>query len=178
MRRRVPNLSDTCAIPYENETKCVRYPPLRYYLERVLRDMGGYLALKNLLKSVGIFGVNDAEEGLPCGLPAVAGPIQLTTGQKDYLMSTCAPTMEPSFLSLLSCDVGAPRARADDFEGGVLATQETGSIKELTERVALQIQGSVNGGFQTVVRVLSRDQIPLPPFNLIEPSFCLNFTSS
>ena len=25
--------------------KWVRYPPLRYYLERVLRDMGGYLAL-------------------------------------------------------------------------------------------------------------------------------------
>ena len=38
-------LSDTCAIPYENEAKWVRYPPLRYYLERVLRDMGGYLAL-------------------------------------------------------------------------------------------------------------------------------------
>ena len=38
-------LSDTCAIPYENKAKYVRYPPLRYYLERVLRDMGGYLAL-------------------------------------------------------------------------------------------------------------------------------------
>ena len=34
-------LSDTCAIPYENKAKRVRYPPLRYYLERVLRDMGG-----------------------------------------------------------------------------------------------------------------------------------------
>ena len=34
-------LSDTCAIPYENQDKQVRYPPLRYYLERVLRDMGG-----------------------------------------------------------------------------------------------------------------------------------------
>ena len=38
-------LSDTCAMPYENMAKRVRYPPLRYYLERVLRDMGGYLAL-------------------------------------------------------------------------------------------------------------------------------------
>ena len=34
-------LSDTCAIPYENKAKRVRYPPLRYYLERVLRDRGG-----------------------------------------------------------------------------------------------------------------------------------------
>ena len=34
-------LSDTCAITYENKAKRVRYPPLRYYLERVLRDMGG-----------------------------------------------------------------------------------------------------------------------------------------
>ena len=34
-------LSDTCAIPYENTAKCVRHPPLRYYLERVLRNMGG-----------------------------------------------------------------------------------------------------------------------------------------
>ena len=39
------HLSDTCAIPYENKTEPMRYPPLRYYLERVLRDMGGYLAL-------------------------------------------------------------------------------------------------------------------------------------
>ena len=38
-------LSDTFAIPSENKAKCVRYPPLRYYLERVLRDMGGCLAL-------------------------------------------------------------------------------------------------------------------------------------
>ena len=34
-------LSDTCAIPYENKAKSARYPPLRYYLERVWRDMGG-----------------------------------------------------------------------------------------------------------------------------------------
>ena len=34
-------LSDTCAIPYESKAKRVRYPPLRYYLERVLHDMGG-----------------------------------------------------------------------------------------------------------------------------------------
>ena len=34
-------LSDTCTIPYENMAKWVRYPPLRYYLEKVLRDMGG-----------------------------------------------------------------------------------------------------------------------------------------
>ena len=37
-------LSDTSAIPYENRQNS-RYPPLRYHLERVLRDMGGYLAL-------------------------------------------------------------------------------------------------------------------------------------
>ena len=34
-------LSDTRAIPYVNKAKRVRYPPLRYYLGRVLRDMGG-----------------------------------------------------------------------------------------------------------------------------------------
>ena len=34
-------LSDTCAIPFANQGKWVRYPPLRYYLEKVLRDMGG-----------------------------------------------------------------------------------------------------------------------------------------
>ena len=43
-----------------------------------------------------------------------------------------------------------------------------------------EIQGSVNGGFQTVVRVLSRDQIPLPSFDLNLTSFlpqvCLFFT--
>ena len=33
-------LSDTGAIPYENKAKRVRYPPLRYYLERVLRGRG------------------------------------------------------------------------------------------------------------------------------------------
>ena len=38
-------LSDTCAIPYENKAQRLRYPLLRYYLERVFRDMGGYLAL-------------------------------------------------------------------------------------------------------------------------------------
>ena len=32
-------------------------------------------------------------------------------------------------------------------------------------------QGSVNGGFQTVVRVLSGHRIPLPPFNLSLTSF-------
>ena len=26
-------LSDTCTIPYQNKAKCVRDPPLRYYLE-------------------------------------------------------------------------------------------------------------------------------------------------
>ena len=31
--------SDTCAIPDENKAKQVRYPHLRCYLERVLRDM-------------------------------------------------------------------------------------------------------------------------------------------
>ena len=30
---------------YMKTRQRVRYPPLRYYLERVLRDMGGYLAL-------------------------------------------------------------------------------------------------------------------------------------
>ena len=34
-------LSDTCAIPHENKAKWMRYPPLRYYLEKVLCDMGG-----------------------------------------------------------------------------------------------------------------------------------------
>ena len=34
-------LSDTGAIPYENKANGVRYPPLRYYLERVLRGRGG-----------------------------------------------------------------------------------------------------------------------------------------
>ena len=38
-------LSDTGAIPYENKAAGCDTPPLRYYLERVLRDMGGYLAL-------------------------------------------------------------------------------------------------------------------------------------
>ena len=33
------------------------------------------------------------------------------------------------------------------------------------------LQGSVNGGFQTVVRVLSGQRIPLPPFNLNLTSF-------
>ena len=48
-------LSDTCAIPYENKAKRVPYPPLRYYLERVLRDMGGgishWAVLENTLKN-------------------------------------------------------------------------------------------------------------------------------
>ena len=34
------SLSDTCVRPYENKAKCVRCPPLRYYLERLWRDMG------------------------------------------------------------------------------------------------------------------------------------------
>ena len=37
-------LSDTCAIPYESKANgcdCSIIPPLRYYLERVLRDRGG-----------------------------------------------------------------------------------------------------------------------------------------
>ena len=38
-------LRDTGAIPYENKAKACDTPPLRYYLEKVLRDMGGYLAL-------------------------------------------------------------------------------------------------------------------------------------
>ena len=38
-------LSDTCATPHENKANRVRYPPLRYYVERVLCDMVGYLAL-------------------------------------------------------------------------------------------------------------------------------------
>ena len=38
-------LSDTCAIYPLKTRQNVRYRPLRYYLERVLRDMGGYLAL-------------------------------------------------------------------------------------------------------------------------------------
>ena len=38
-------LSDTCAIPHEDKAKWVAIPPLRYYLERVLRNMGEYLTL-------------------------------------------------------------------------------------------------------------------------------------
>ena len=38
-------LSNTCAIPCENKANGCDTPLLRYYLERVLRDMGGYLAL-------------------------------------------------------------------------------------------------------------------------------------
>ena len=34
-------LSDTCVIPSWKQGKWVRWPPLRFYLERVLRDMGG-----------------------------------------------------------------------------------------------------------------------------------------
>ena len=45
MRRKKGYLSDTCAIPCENKAKCVRDPRLRYDLGRVLRDMGGSLAL-------------------------------------------------------------------------------------------------------------------------------------
>ena len=38
-------------------------------------------------------------------------------------------------------------------------------------------QGFANGGFQTVVRVSSGEQIRLPPFNLNLTPFYLNFTS-
>ena len=34
-------LSNTCATPYENNANGCDTPPLRYYLKRVLRDMGG-----------------------------------------------------------------------------------------------------------------------------------------
>ena len=34
-------LSDTCAIPHENKANGCDTPLLRYYLEKVLRDMGG-----------------------------------------------------------------------------------------------------------------------------------------
>ena len=34
-------LSDTCATSYENKANACDTPPLRYYVERVLRDMGG-----------------------------------------------------------------------------------------------------------------------------------------
>ena len=37
--------------------------------------------------------------------------------------------------------------------------------------------GYVNGGFQTVVRVLPGDRIPLPPVNLKLAYLYLNFTS-
>ena len=36
---------DIGAMPHENKAQWVRYPPLRYYLKKVLRDMGQYLAL-------------------------------------------------------------------------------------------------------------------------------------
>ena len=38
-------LSDTCAIPHEETRQMGAIPPVRNYLEKVLRDMGGYLAL-------------------------------------------------------------------------------------------------------------------------------------
>ena len=38
-------ISAILAIPYENKAKRVQDPPFLYYLERVLRDMGGYLTL-------------------------------------------------------------------------------------------------------------------------------------
>ena len=38
-------LSDICKVPHENKAKWVRYPPLRYYLHKALRDMSRYLAL-------------------------------------------------------------------------------------------------------------------------------------
>ena len=41
--------------------------------------------------------------------------------------------------------------------------------------VPTNYQGSVNGGFQTVVRVLSGDRIPLPPFSLNLTSFLPQF---
>ena len=43
----------------------MRYPPLRYYLERVLRDMGGYLALGPLRECVE--GRSGGCFGAPCG---------------------------------------------------------------------------------------------------------------
>ena len=36
-------LSDTCAIPYENKAKACDAPPLRYYLERALREIYIYI---------------------------------------------------------------------------------------------------------------------------------------
>ena len=36
-------------------------------------------------------------------------------------------------------------------------------------------QGTIDGGFQTVFRVLSGDRIPLPPFNLDSTQFLLQF---
>ena len=39
-------------------------------------------------------------------------------------------------------------------------------VQKIKEALFCRGQGSVNGGFQTVVRVLSGGHIPLPPFNL------------
>ena len=40
------HLSDACVTPHENKTKRMRYPPLRCYLEKVLRDRWG-ICLQN-----------------------------------------------------------------------------------------------------------------------------------
>ena len=48
-------LSDTRAIPYKNPGKWVqKTPPLQYYLKGVLRDMGGYLALRRKRPATGV----------------------------------------------------------------------------------------------------------------------------
>ena len=60
-------LSDTCAISYENEAKCVQYPPLRCYLERVLCDMGGVSRI-GPLRSGGFGGGSFQGEHLKIGL--------------------------------------------------------------------------------------------------------------
>ena len=44
-------LSDTCATPYENKANGCDTPLCKHYLERVLRDMGGYLTLAAKLET-------------------------------------------------------------------------------------------------------------------------------
>ena len=43
-----PQKSGTCTTLYEKKAKSVRYPPVRCYLERVIRDMGGVPRIRPL----------------------------------------------------------------------------------------------------------------------------------
>ena len=61
------------------------------------------------------------------------------------------------------------------------ASQDRQLLQNIFGELVIVIQGSVNGGFQTVVRVLWGNEILLPPFYLnftsFSPQFCLFLTS-